>query len=238
MWTTSRSCTRTSSRAASPTSPRSPPTTSTARTWASATPSATRSGSFSRGRSPRRRRHDGGHHGQEETNNEGQGQARQEHCRDQKEVRGIHGRGKGRDDGPRPGAEDRRAQGGGGKRPAREDRRDAGTGSRHGQAAPRNRQSQRAGPLADNLVRDAGLYQGRQGRLLLPKRPEVQDEVRDVRFQRPGEPRRRRHVASRLRAEGVECRRRGKDRRAREESGELRTELDTWPRLLAGPNRR
>ena len=40
-----------------------------------------------------------------------------------------------------------------------------------------------------------------------------------------GEPRRRRHVADRLRAEGVDCRRRGKDRRAREESGELRTEL-------------
>ena|SRR5437899_3961629 len=42
----------TSSRAASPTSPRSPPTTSTAPTWASATPSATPSGSSSRGRSP------------------------------------------------------------------------------------------------------------------------------------------------------------------------------------------
>jgi hypothetical protein len=31
-------------------------------------------------------------------------------------------------------------------------------------------------------------------------------------------------VADRLRAEGADCRRRGKDRRAREESGELRTE--------------
>jgi hypothetical protein len=37
-------------------------------------------------------------------------------------------------------------------------------------------------------------------------------------------------VADRLRAEGVDCRRRGKDRRAREESGELRTELATGPR--------
>ena len=41
------------------------------------------------------------------------------------------------------------------------------------------------------------------------------------------EPRRRRHVAGRLRAEEVDRRRRGKDRRAREESGELRTELAT-----------
>ena len=42
-----------------------------------------------------------------------------------------------------------------------------------------------------------------------------------------GEPRRRHHVAGRLRADGVDRRRRGKDRRAREESGELRlvTEL-------------
>ena len=48
------------------------------------------------------------------------------------------------------------------------------------------------------------------------------DEVRDVRLQRRGEPRRRRHVADLLRAEGVDRRRRGKDRRAREESGELR----------------
>jgi hypothetical protein len=32
-------------------------------------------------------------------------------------------------------------------------------------------------------------------------------------------------VADRLRAEGVDRRRRGKNRRAREESGELRTEL-------------
>ena len=57
--------------------------------------------------------------------------------------------------------------------------------------------------------------------LLLPKRGEVQIEVRDLRLQRRGEPRRRRHVADRLRAEGVDCNRRGKDRRAREESGEL-----------------
>jgi len=41
------------------------------------------------------------------------------------------------------------------------------------------------------------------------------------------EPRRRRHVAGRLRANGVDRRRRGKDRRARQESGELRTQLAT-----------
>ena len=38
---------------------------------------------------------------------------------------------------------------------------------------------------------------------------------------------RRRHVAGRFRARGVDRRRRGKDRCAREESGELRTEVYT-----------
>src|SRR5262245_66146047 len=37
-------------------------------------------------------------------------------------------------------------------------------------------------------------------------------EVRDIRLQRQGEPRRRRHVANRLRSDGVDRRRRGKDR--------------------------
>jgi hypothetical protein len=83
----------------------------------------------------------------------------------------------------------------------------------------------KASARAENVVRHARVCQGRQGRLLLPKRAEVQNEVRDVRLQRPGEPRRRRRVADRLRAEGVDCRRRGKDCCAREESGELRTEL-------------
>src|SRR5437879_3714471 len=46
----------------------------------------------------------------------------------------------------------------------------------------------------------------------------------DARVQRQGEPRRRPHVADRLRAKGADRRRRGKDLRAREESGELRTE--------------
>ena len=51
----------------------------------------------------------------------------------------------------------------------------------------------------------------------------------DVRLQRHGEPRPRRDVVDLLRAEGVDRRRRGKDRQAREESGELRTELATGP---------
>src|SRR5215216_4675562 len=153
---------------------------------------------------------------------------------ERKEVQGIHGRGTSRDEGARPRAKvgsaprPARGQGGRGERRAREDRRDVGTGSRHGRAAPCHHQGKRASPLAENLVRDARVrQQGRQGRLLLPKRAEVQLEVRDARLQRPGEPRRRRHVAGLLRAEGVECHRRGKDRRAREESGELRTELAT-----------
>ena len=44
-------------------------------------------------------------------------------------------------------------------------------------------------------------------------------EVRDVRLQRHGEPRPRRHVADLLRAEGADRRRREEDRRAGEESG-------------------
>src|SRR5262245_39261888 len=94
----------------------------------------------------------------------------------------MYGRGTSRDEGARPRAEGgsaprpARGQGGRGKRCPREDRRDAGTGSRHGQAAPCHHQSQRASPLAENLVRDARVRQGRQGRLLLPKRAEVQIE--------------------------------------------------------------
>ena len=43
------------------------------------------------------------------------------------------------------------------------------------------------------------------------RRAEVQDEVRNARLQRQGEPRRRPHVADRLRAKGFDCRRRGED---------------------------
>src|SRR5207245_5549544 len=81
----------------------------------------------------------------------------------------------------------------------------------------------------------------------LPTRGEVQNEVRDVRLQRRGEPRRRIPVAGRLRAEGVDCHRRGKDQRAREESGELRTDIFRirggvvtqilGPKMIYGPER-
>src|SRR3712207_911651 len=66
-------------------------------------------------------------------------------------------------------------------------------------------------------------YANKDGKVvwLLPKRAEVRREVRDARLQRPGEPRRGRHVADLLRAEGVGRRRRGEDRRVREEGGEL-----------------
>jgi uncharacterized protein YdhG (YjbR/CyaY superfamily) len=50
-----------------------------------------------------------------------------------KKSKGVHGRGKSRDEGARPRAE---GPGGRGKRRAREDCRDARTGSRHGQATP------------------------------------------------------------------------------------------------------
>ena len=71
---------------------------------------------------------------------------------------------------------------------------------------------------AEDVVRDARVCQGRQGRLLLSKRGEVQVEVRDARFQRRGEPRQRRHVADLLRADGGRPRPE-KEGRAREESG-------------------
>ncbi|CAA9552636.1 MAG: FIG00868433: hypothetical protein, partial [uncultured Thermomicrobiales bacterium] len=151
----------------------------------------------------------------------------QEHERDRRDVRRVHGRGTGRDEGACQGSEGgpaprfAREPGGRGERRAREDRRDAGTGPRPGRAAPRDRQGQRAIPLAQTLVRDARLCQGRQGRLLLPVRGQVQRAVRDVRLQRHGEPRRRQHVADLLRAHGAVRRRRGKDRRAREEGGGL-----------------
>jgi hypothetical protein len=50
------------------------------------------------------------------------------------------------------------------------------------------------------------------------------NELRDVWLPARAEPRRRRQMADRLRTEGVDCRETGKDRRAREESGELRPE--------------
>ena len=66
---------------------------------------------------------------------------------------GFQCRGKSRGEGPRPGAEGGSTKGKRGKRRADGDRQDAGTGSRHSQAAACDHQSQRANPLAENLVR-------------------------------------------------------------------------------------
>lgn len=54
--------------------------------------------------------------------------------------------------------------------------------------------------------------QGRQGRLFLPERAEVQRAVRDLRLQRQGEPRRGHDVADRLRAHEAHRGGRGADR--------------------------
>src|SRR5439155_8020577 len=176
-----------------------------------------RKAAISHTRSSRHRDLRGGSHEPDEE----RAKVRQEHHRDQQEGRRTHGRGTSRDEGARQRAEGDRDQGGGRKRRAREDRRNGGLGSGYGQAGPRDRQSQRARPLPEALVRDARVLQGRQGRLLLPRRAEVQEQVRDVRLQRRGEPRRGRPVAGRLRAEGADCGRGGTHRRAGEESGEL-----------------
>jgi len=58
-----------------------------------------------------------------------------------------------------------------------------------------------AGPLAETLVRDARLCQGRQRRLLFQDAAKFQGEVRDARLRRQGEARRWRHVAELLRAD-------------------------------------
>src|SRR4029453_18366398 len=87
--------------------------------------------------------------------------------------------------------------------------------------------------LAEDVVRDACVCEGREGRVLLPERQQVQVEVRDVRLQRRGEPGRRRHVADLLRAEEADRQGRGEDRRAREEGGALRTGPSTASALAA-----
>ncbi len=160
---------------------------------------------------------------------------------DDEEVRGVHRRRKDRDAGPRQRDEGgqaprARGQGGRGKRVAREDRRAAGSRSRLGQAAPRRHQSQRARPLAEAVVRHAGVLQGWQGPLPLPGRAEVQDEVRDAWLQRRSEPRRGRPLAGRLRGEGVDGRRRGENRRAREEGGRgARSSHGYMPHMASTP---
>jgi hypothetical protein len=51
-------------------------------------------------------------------------------------------------------------------------------------------------------------------------------------------PRRRRYVADLLRADGIDSHQRGKDQRAREESGELKTEPFADPTTRPQPNTR
>ena len=79
-----------------------------------------------------------------------------------------------------------------GKRRARRDRRDVAEGSRPRQAAPCARQGATAPDLSPKTWYGMPAYaNGRQGRLLLPQRGEVQGEVRDARLQRQREARRR-----------------------------------------------
>src|SRR5262249_30327107 len=145
----------------------------------------------------------------------------------------VHRRGTRGDARAREGTEGREDQGRRGTRRAREDRRDAAVGSRAREAVSRDRHGQRARALAAPVVRDACVHPGRQGRLLLPERGEVQDALRDVRLQRLGEPRRRRAVAGRVRREGADREGRGEDRPAREEGRPLTPE----PATPSGPAR-
>lgn len=65
-------------------------------------------------------------------------------------------------------------------------------GGQNAGAAPGDHQSQRADSRAETLVRNARVCQpGRQGRLLLSKRGEVQNALRDVGLQQHGESQRR-----------------------------------------------
>ena len=106
--------------------------------------------------------------------------------------------------------EAQRADGGRRKRRAGEDRRDAGAGPRHGDADPCSRHGQRTGPRRRERGTGCPPIQGRQGRLLLPERAQVQRALRHARLQRRGEPGRRRHVADCLRAGGADPRRGGR----------------------------
>jgi hypothetical protein len=117
-----------------------------------------------------------------------QAEVRHEHHRDRQEVQAIRGRGTRCDEGARPSAEGGSAPGG------RERALLAKIAEMQGpDRAMANRlhaiiKASAPARSPKTLVRDARVCQGRQGRLLLPKRGEVQVEVRDVRFQRRGEP--------------------------------------------------
>ena len=161
---------------------------------------------------------------------EGQAEDRPEHGRCRRRGRGVHGRGAGRNAGTRP-----RTEGCAwrlSRRPARRTerascgRRSPRWRSRTGPWPSASTRSSRPAPLTSRRrpwYGMPGLCQpGRQGRLLLPGRFEVQGEVRDVRLPARRQPRRRGDVADRLRPRGADARRRGTDRRAREEGRELR----------------
>ena len=77
-------------------------------------------------------------------------------------------------------------------------------------------------PSRRNLLQDPHLCQGRQGRLLLPKRGEVQVAVRDVRLQREANLDDGPWPTS-FALKGLTAAEEDRDRRTREESGELRT---------------
>src|SRR4029079_15951636 len=130
----------------------------------------------------------------------------------------LLGRGESRDEGARPRAEGCRGRG---KRCTGRAGRDVAQGSRARQTVSRDRHRERPRTQAEDVVRDAGVCEGRQGRLLLPQRREVQGALRDVRFQRQREAGRGLDVADRIRAHGADRSRRSKDPQAREEGGEL-----------------
>src|SRR6185503_5285873 len=131
----------------------------------------------------------GARDGRGEGRKEGNDEAR--FADDGRRVRGVHPGGTSGDAGARTGAQalpGPRRQVGRGERGPREDRRDAAAGSSDGKTPSCDPHGRRAGPGAENLVRDARLCEGRQGRLLLPEWSEVQVEVCDARLQRRGEP--------------------------------------------------
>ena len=98
--------------------------------------------------------------------------------------------------------------------------RDDGEQSSPTSVAPRSDHPARL-PLAEAKAYTSGMvalrYEVRGQETLMPKK----NQICDVRLQRQGEPRRRRHVADRLRANEADRRRRGEDWRPREESSEL-----------------
>src|SRR5919197_3867328 len=143
---------------------------------------------------------------------------RKEHDEPYAEEGRLHRRGEGRHARSRERAEGGRGRG---KRGALRACGDVPQGSRPRRADPRHRQGRGARAHAEDVVRDARVCQGRQGRLLLPERNKVQGPLRDIRLQRQREPRRGLDVASRLRAHGADQGRRGEDPGAREAGGEL-----------------